>query len=271
MTTVMLHGELGAVCGEVWNLAVGSVSEALRAIEANTGKLFSYLRTKDGGLAEFRIIIDNKDWECVEELVHPFKSTQTIHIVPVPRGSSDDGLWMTIVGALLIVVAVVLAIPSGGTSIGATLGIAGSGAGFFGGLTTGLTGMILMAGVTLTLSGVTSMLAASSKSDETGEDAVNQPSYFFNGPVNTYRQGNPVPVGYGQLLVGSQVISAGLRTTDLPMITVYSVDVVYPRGYEVVSMGRYYRSRKLVPAGFTPPAYPVLYNEYWTDVTDRSF
>ena len=39
----------------------------------------------------------------------------------------------------------------------------------------------------------------------------NQPSFAFNGAVNTVAQGNPVPVGYGRLIVGSQVISLGLH------------------------------------------------------------
>ena len=33
----------------------------------------------------------------------------------------------------------------------------------------------------------------------------------FNGPVNTVSQGNPVPVGYGRLKIGSAVISSGLE------------------------------------------------------------
>ena len=39
-------------------------------------------------------------------------------------------------------------------------------------------------------------------------DGTKASSYFFNGPENTTREGGPVPVGYGELLVGSQVISA---------------------------------------------------------------
>ena len=31
----------------------------------------------------------------------------------------------------------------------------------------------------------------------------NRPSFLFNGAVNTSRQGNPVPLCYGQMVVGS--------------------------------------------------------------------
>lgn len=39
-------------------------------------------------------------------------------------------------------------------------------------------------------------------------------SWIFDGPVNTTEQGNPVPVIYGRMRVGSVVGSAGLDTTD---------------------------------------------------------
>lgn len=38
----------------------------------------------------------------------------------------------------------------------------------------------------------------------------NRASYVFNGAVNTSVQGNPISVGYGRLMVGSQVIYASL-------------------------------------------------------------
>ena len=31
-------------------------------------------------------------------------------------------------------------------------------------------------------------------------------SYLFNGPVNVINDGGPVPLGYGRLMIGSQVI-----------------------------------------------------------------
>ena len=39
--------------------------------------------------------------------------------------------------------------------------------------------------------------------------------YLFNGAVNTVGQGNPVPVLYGRMLVGSQVVSGAIEAGDL--------------------------------------------------------
>jgi predicted phage tail protein len=65
-------------------------------------------------------------------------------------------------------------------------------------------------GLSLTLGGVAQMLAPQPASSEPSERPENQPSYTFNGAVNTTAQGQPVPVGYGRVVVGSAVISAGI-------------------------------------------------------------
>ena len=38
-------------------------------------------------------------------------------------------------------------------------------------------------------------------------------SYLFNGPINVTNEGGPVPVGYGRLIVGSQVTYASYEVT----------------------------------------------------------
>jgi len=44
----------------------------------------------------------------------------------------------------------------------------------------------------------------------------NKPSYLFNGAFNSTQQGLPVPVIYGQMLVGSSVIAVGTWTEAIP-------------------------------------------------------
>jgi hypothetical protein len=71
-------------------------------------------------------------------------------------------------------------------------------------------------GVALVLSGVASMIAGTPKTLSTDSQAAQEAdklaSYQFSGPVNAAGQGNPVPVVYGELIVGSQVVSMGIRT-----------------------------------------------------------
>jgi len=67
-------------------------------------------------------------------------------------------------------------------------------------------------GFSLVLGGVTGMLFKPNTVKSTSSERPNnRPSYAFNGAINTVGQGNPVPLAYGRLRVGSQVISAGLR------------------------------------------------------------
>ena len=68
-------------------------------------------------------------------------------------------------------------------------------------------------GASLILGGVSQMMAKTpSIGDNTTESADNKPSFVFDGAVNTVSQGHPVPVCYGEMIVGSQVISAGLNS-----------------------------------------------------------
>jgi predicted phage tail protein len=52
--------------------------------------------------------------------------------------------------------------------------------------------------------------------DPTNNDpADNRSSYIYNGAVNLTAQGNPVPLCYGRMRVGSVVVSAGVSTADI--------------------------------------------------------
>ena len=46
MKIVNLHGKLAEKFGSRWELEINSISEALRAINANTGDFFDYLSEK---------------------------------------------------------------------------------------------------------------------------------------------------------------------------------------------------------------------------------
>lgn len=58
------------------------------------------------------------------------------------------------------------------------------------------------------LGGVSQMLTPTPETPE--EDPEN--SFAFNSPVNTSRAGLVIPLIYGERLVGSAVISAGITT-----------------------------------------------------------
>ncbi|MFP4902656.1 tail assembly protein, partial [Paraburkholderia sp. BR14261] len=69
-------------------------------------------------------------------------------------------------------------------------------------------------GAALALSGIAQLLSPRPQAQATPERADNEPSLAFDGAVNTMGQGGPVPLGYGRMRVGSQVISVGFSTNN---------------------------------------------------------
>jgi predicted phage tail protein len=71
-------------------------------------------------------------------------------------------------------------------------------------------------GASLVLGGVAQLLTPTPKVP-TGPDTQNDPrkSYSFSGIQNTSRQGVPVPIVFGETIVGSVVISAGIDTVQV--------------------------------------------------------
>jgi predicted phage tail protein len=65
--------------------------------------------------------------------------------------------------------------------------------------------------------GVAQLIAPNTSMAESGppDRPDSKPSSAFDGAVNTAAQGNPVPACYGRMIVGSQVISAGMTVEQL--------------------------------------------------------
>ena len=79
---------------------------------------------------------------------------------------------------------------------------------------TGLGTVAVSLGVSLVLGGIAQMLTPLPKLPASGARDEIQSDYF-NGPVNTTAQGGAVPVLYGELFVGSAVISAGISVEQI--------------------------------------------------------
>lgn len=184
LKTIRLYGKLGAKFGRVHRLAVSSAAEAVRALCVLLPGFESHLANAPGGYTVFY----GKQNLATEQLQHP-SGSDDIRIAPVPAGAKNGGIFQVVVGVVLIV------------------------AGFFtGGATWGPAMMMMGAG--MAMSGAVMMLSPQPKGTASGDSADNTPSYAFNGAVNTEAQGNPVPLLYGELIVGSAVISGGVYAED---------------------------------------------------------
>ncbi len=182
MMTVLLYGFLGRQFGRVHRYDVRSPAEAVAALRVTLKGFRKALI--DGGA--YRVLVGGKSALDKDQLCDPVSSRETIRIVPTIMGAG--GLGKAILGAVLAVVGVFTGQP-----------------------------WLVNIGVSLALGGISEMLFAKKPG---GTDSVdkpeNRPSYTFDGAVNTAAQGNPVPLLYGgPLLVGSQVISAGLSVDEI--------------------------------------------------------
>ena len=202
LKTVKLYGHLGKKFGRVHRLDVNGPLDSIRAFSALYPEFKKSLVEHRPG---YKILIDGFEAKSKDEFKLP--GSRTISIVPLQSGAGN-GVTTILAGVALIAAAFV----TGGASIVATESfesidafLAGSGTTGLSLTTTSMGAMALTFGATLILGGISKLLSQPS----------NAPSYSFNGPVNTTNQGNSVPIVYGRVMIGSQVISSGLYSYDL--------------------------------------------------------
>ncbi|MDR7109183.1 tail assembly protein [Pseudomonas frederiksbergensis] len=201
MTTILLSGSLAQAFGRkhIRLLETGTMVEAFSALKHTLTGFENFIR--DSARLGLRFAIF-RNRENIGESEFTLSGTTEIRIVPVIAGSKNGGLFQTIIGAVLIVVGAVMTVMSGGTASPLAAGLIATGIGMAAG------GIIQM------LTPVPSSKVGSQQEQASTE---NRPSYLFNGAFNSTQQGLPVPVVYGQMLVGSSVITVGTWTEALPV------------------------------------------------------
>ena len=195
MATVLLLGELGRQFGRKHALDVRSPAEAVRALCANFREFERFLTESRERHIGYRVVVGKDD--IGEGELHNPSGQQRIAIVPVVAGAGGK-FGQIILGIALIAVA--WWNPMGWAAAGSFLSQA----------------TLYSVGTSMILGGVAQMIAPTPKASDPSERPENKPSYSFNGAVNTTAQGHPVPVGYGRLIVGSAVISAGIDVDEVP-------------------------------------------------------
>jgi predicted phage tail protein len=186
LRTIRLYGKLGTQFGRVHRLAVESTAEAVRALCVMLPGFQTELMTsKDRGIA-YACFLGKAN--ISKDDLRLAGGRDDIRIAPVMVGAKSGGILQFVLGAVLV--------------------IAGTFTSWSGG-----TALISM-GVSMMLGGVVQMLSPQQNQSSAADKVENGASYNFNGPVNTTAQGNPVPVLYGRMIVGSAVISAGILAQD---------------------------------------------------------
>ena len=189
---IKLYGDLADFVGvKEIETEVHTVADAVKCLIGNYPQAEIYMMNKN-----YKVLVNEKA-KTYEELHFP-TGYNDIKIVPVISGQGR-GLGSILLGAALIGLSF-----SGGifaNPMTLTKGFAGAGFGAKAAFTVG--SMLL-------LGGVNQMLTPTP--EVPSEEEPN--SFRFNSPVNTTVAGLPVPILYGERMVGSVVISAGINVVD---------------------------------------------------------
>lgn len=202
---VYLHGSLKARFGGPFSLDVSSPAEAVRALGSQLEGFFEAIRAGSWHVLRGEL---EEPVPCDQEtLLLMLGRVQEVHILPEASGGKKGGLGQALLGVVIVAAAVVAAPLTGGGSLAL-----GSTALSLGGLGAITFADIAFVGLSLALTGVSSILAPSPSAPDVGvnEPPDQRPSHLFNGEVNVSEQGHPVPVGCGRFRVGSIVVSAGI-------------------------------------------------------------
>ncbi|WP_042339661.1 tail assembly protein [Paraburkholderia ferrariae] len=184
--TIRLYGKLGAQFGRVHRYVVNSPREAIGALAAMVPGFGKELMTSEGRGIRYAVFVGKRNIGD-KQLEHPSGSSD-IRIAPILAGSKHGGIFQTILGGVMMIA-------------GAAMMFASPGMAPFGRMLFGL-------GLGVTLGGVAQMISPHQQTPQ------NLRSYNFNGAENTTDQGGPVSLLYGEMRVGSTVISEGLLAED---------------------------------------------------------
>ncbi|MDQ2820480.1 MAG: tail assembly protein [Pseudomonadota bacterium] len=189
LRTIRLYGKLGARFGRIHRLAVESTAEAVRALSALLPGFQAELMASGDRGVRYACFLGKAN--IGKDDLQLSGGSDDIRIAPILAGAKSGGFLQTIIGAALVI-AGILTFPAFPT-LGASL---------------------LSMGASMMLGGVVQMLSPQQSGSSAADKVENGASYNFNGPVNTTAQGNPVPVLYGRMIVGSAVISAGILAQE---------------------------------------------------------
>ena len=191
---IRVYGRLAKFLGRrVFHADVANAAEAVRFLLANFPQMEKHMADQ-----HYRVSVGSYDLS--EDELHDPAGQQQIKIVPVLAGAGTVG--RIIAGVALIALASIVTFGTLGGFVAAGV----------------LNSVVFGVGASLVLGGVAQLLTPVPKIPQGAASNTDQDprkSYSFSGIQQTSRQGTPVPLVYGETLVGSVVISAGIDTVQV--------------------------------------------------------
>jgi predicted phage tail protein len=192
MTTIILHGILAKEFGETFRMKISRAKEALDAINCNRENFIKRIQDLSMEGLNYAFIVDGKKLTDLDEL-NINKEPTEVHLVPLIVGSGGAAL----IGAIFAV--------AGGTIGGVTSTV------FLAGLAGQITAGIASLAISMTLQMLLAPKPEAPPQISSTTKAM-QESFSFSNKANLATQGSPVPVGYGRLKVGAQVVQFTIKS-----------------------------------------------------------
>jgi predicted phage tail protein len=190
MTEIHLHGQLGKEFGERWSLELDdrSAAGAVRALEALRPGFLNAIERLIPAVEGFEVEVNGRD---IHEKELEMQGCDVVHFTPILQGADTKGILTIVAGVALIAVGVVMMVY--GVPFGAN---------------------VAMLGAAIALGGVARLLM-STPSLDAADKTKQRSSYVFSGPVNVVGEGECIPVLFGEMIIGSVVVSAGGESQDI--------------------------------------------------------
>ena len=240
MTHVKLMGELGEKFGTDWHMATSSFRDIFKLIDCQTEGFKQYiLESAEKGI-DFDILNGEEFLEDGYSVMLE-KPEDIVVITPKAAGAGFSDVFKIIVGAILIIygpgwikslfaeseAAAVAAEAAALSGDPVTAAMEAAKVAKIQAYTSAAQWGITTLGVGLAMSGVVGYMTPESPS-EAGD------SYLFDGPQNNTKQGVPVPLLYGELIVGGAITNFGFIDSKISYqqtgYTVISSDSSSPNG-----------------------------------------
>ena len=168
---------------------MNTAAEAIRALSLQVP---GFRRQMNEGWYQIRIAgRDAGENELSVRLNEPLANGAVIHIVPRLAGAKSGGVFQAVLGVALVAAAIWMP----GISIAAS-------------------NIMFSMGSAMVLGGVAQMLAPKPKTPDYRATDNGKQNTYFSSLDNMIAQGNPMPVPYGEMLVGSRRISQDISTRD---------------------------------------------------------
>lgn len=188
MNTVYLHGALGKRFGRKWQIAVNNAHEVVKALDANNEGFVGYIVKQELEGNRHYLLAKHPDELKSEEdfsknIIHGYSEAKEVHIVPSIYG----GFIATAVGAIFSISA------SGAVATGISSAIWG--------------GLAQLA--------IGAMQKAPEDTKQVQGKRVETKSYLLGASRETASQGGVIPLGYGRIFAGPQLIGQSMKTTRM--------------------------------------------------------